>query len=84
MDWEFPLWAAWAKDLGACLGAWGLVGLMAAVVAGGGEEGTLDTTGVGVGTFWKGAEGLVERQTLPPPLFFLLVTVVKRAFSTTG
>jgi len=45
------------KDLGACLGAWGLVatfvgvGLAVAVLAGGGRGGTLDTTGAKVGTF---------------------------------
>ena len=49
MDWEFPLRAAWAKDLDACLGAWGLVatfagvGLTVAVLAGGGGGGALDT-----------------------------------------
>jgi len=58
------------------------VGLIVAVLAGEGKEGTLDTTGVG--TFWKGAERLVKRETLPLLLFFLLVTVVKRASSTTG
>jgi len=72
------------------LGIWGLVatfmgvGLAVAVLAGGGGEGTLDTTGAGVGTFWEGAEGLVERGTLPIPLLFLLVTVVKKASSTAG
>ena len=90
MDWEFPLRAAWVKDLEACLGAWGLVatfvgvGLMVAVLAGGGGGGALDTTRAGVGTFWEGAEGLVERETLPLPLLFLLVTVVKEASSTIG
>jgi len=45
------------KDLGPCLGAWGLVatfvgvGLVVAVLAGGGRGGTLDTTGAKVGTF---------------------------------
>jgi len=47
-------------------------------------EGALDTTGAGVGTFWEGAEGLVEGGTLPLPLLFLLVTVVKEASSTAG
>ena len=62
MNWGFPLHAAWAKDLGACLGAWDLVatfmgvGLAVAVLAGGGRGGALDTTGAGVGTFWEGAE----------------------------
>jgi len=57
VDWGFLLQAAWAKDLGACLDAWGLVatfvgvGLMVAVLAGGDREGALDTTGAGVGTF---------------------------------
>ena len=90
MDWGFPLCAAWAKDLGACLGAWGLVatfagvGLAVAVLAGGGGGGALDTTGAGVGTFWEGAEELVGRGTLPLPLLFLLVIVVKGASSTAG
>jgi len=90
VDWGFPLRAAWAKDLGACLGAWGLVttfagvGLAVAVLAGRGGGGALDTTGAGVGTFWEGAKGLVEEGTLPLPLFFLLVTVVKGASSTAG
>ena len=60
------------------------VGLVVAVLAGGGGGGALDTTGAGVGMFWEGAEGLVEKGTLPLPLFFLLVTVVKGAFSTAG
>ena len=70
------------------LGAWGLVatfagvGLAVAVLAGGGGGGALDTTGAEVGTFWEGAEGLVEGGTLPLPLLFLLVTVVKGASST--
>jgi len=90
VNWGFPLQAAWAKDLGACLGAWGLVaafvgvGLMVAVLAGRGGGGALDTTGARVGMFWEGAEGLVEEGTLPLPLFFLLVTVVKGASSTAG
>jgi len=90
VDWEFPLHTAWAKNLGACLGAWGLVatfvgiGLMVAVLAGGGGGGALDTTGAGVDTFWEGVEGLVEGGTLLLPLLFLLVIVVKRAFSTAG
>jgi len=90
VDWGFPLRAAWAKDLGACLDAWGLVatfagvGLAVVVLAGEGEGGALDTTGAGVGTFWEGAEGLVEGGTLPLPLVFLLVTVVKGASSTAG
>ena len=58
------------------------VGLTIAVLAGGGGGDALDTTGVGVGTFWEGAEGLVEGGTLPLLLLFLLVTVVKRASST--
>ena len=72
------------------MGAWGLVatfagvGLTVAVLVGGGEGGALDTTGAGVGMFWKGAEGLVEEGTLPLPLVFLLVTIVKGACSTTG
>jgi len=60
------------------------VGLTVAVLAGGGRGGALDTTGAGVGMFWKGAEGLVEGETLPLPLLFLLVTVVKGASSTAG
>jgi len=57
VDWGFPLRAAWAKDLGACLGAWSLVatfagvGLTVAVLAGEGGEGALDTTGAEVGMF---------------------------------
>jgi len=57
VDWGFPLRAAWAKDLGTYLDTWGLVvtfagvGLAVAVLAGGGGEGALDTTGVGVGMF---------------------------------
>jgi len=72
------------------LGIWGLVatfagvGLAVAVLAGGGGGGALDTTGAGVGTFWEGAEGLVEEGTLPLLLLFLLVTVVKGASSTAG
>jgi len=53
------------------------MGLIVAILAGGGGGGTLDTTRVGVGTFWEGAEGLVEGGTLSLPLVFLLVTVVK-------
>ena len=61
------------------------VGLAVVVlVGGGGRGGALDTTGAGVGTFWEGAEGLVERRTLPLSLLFLLVTVVKGASSTAG
>jgi len=60
------------------------VGLAVAVLAGGGGGGALDTTGTGVGTFWEGAERLVEGGTLPLPLGFLLVTVVKGASSTAG
>jgi len=60
------------------------VGLVVAVLAGGGEGGALDTTGAGVGTFWEGAKRLVEGGTLLLPLFFLLVTVVKGASSTAG
>ena len=88
MDWGFPLCAACAKDLGACLDTWGLVatftgmGLAVAVLAGGGGGGALDTTGAGVGMFWEGAEELVGGGTLPLPLLFVLVTVVKGAFST--
>jgi len=59
------------------------VGLAVAVLAGG-DGGALDTTGVGVGTFWEGVEKLVEGGTLPLPLLFLLVTVVKGASSTAG
>jgi len=90
VDWGFPLQAAWAKDLGVCLDVWGLVatfaevGLAVAVLACGGGGGTLDTTGAGVGMFWEGAERLVEGETLPLPLLFLLVTVVKGASSTVG
>jgi len=90
VDWGFPLRAAWAKDLGIYLGAWGLVatfvgvGLVVAVLAGGGGGGALDTTGAGVDTFWEGAERLVEGGTLPLLLLFLLVTVVKGASSTAG
>ena len=88
MDWGFLLRAAWAKDLGAYLDIWGLVatfagmGLAVAILAGEGGGGALDTTGAGVGTFWEGAEGLVEGGTFPLPLLFLLVTVVKGASST--
>ena len=60
------------------------MGLAVAVLAGGGGGGALDTTGAGVGTFWEGAEGLVEEETLSLPLLFLLVTVVKEASSTAG
>ena len=76
MDWEFPLRATWAKDLGTYLGAWGLVatfvgvGLVVAVLAGGGGGGALDTTRAGVDTFWEGAERLVEGGTLPLLLLF--------------
>ena len=90
MDWGFPLHTAWAKDLGAYLGTWGLVatfagvGLAVAVLAGRGRGGALNTTGAGVGTFWEGAEELVEGGTFLLPLFFLLVTVVKKASSTAG
>jgi len=72
------------------LGTWGLVatfagvGLVVAVLAGGGGGGALDTTRAGVGTFWEGAEELVEEGTLPLLLLFLLVTVVKGASSTAG
>jgi len=59
------------------------VGLAVAVLAGGGR-GALDTTGVGVGTFWEGAERLVEERTLSLLLLFLLVTVIKEASSTAG
>ena len=82
--------AAWAKNLDACLGTWGLVatfagvGLAVAILAGEGGGGALNTTGVGVGTFWEGVERLVEGETLPLPLLFLLVTVVKGASSTAG
>ena len=78
------------KNLGACLDTWNLVatfvgvGLAAAVLAGEGGGGALDTTRVGVGTFWEGAKRLVEGGTLPLPLLFLLVTVVKRASFTAG
>ena len=58
------------------------VGLIVAKMANG--RGALDTTGAEVGTFWKGAEGLVEEETLPLPLLFLLVTIVKRTSSTAG
>ena len=49
-----------------------------------GEDGgdALDTTRAEISTFWEGTEGLVKRGTLPLPLFFLLVTVVKGAFFT--
>jgi len=60
------------------------MGLTVAVLAGGGGGGALDTTGAGVGTFWEGAERLVEGETLPLPLLFLLVTTVKGASFTTG
>jgi len=60
------------------------VGLAVAVLAGGGGGGTLDTTRIGVGMFWEGVEGLVEEGTLLLSLVFLLVTVVKRAFSIAG
>jgi len=72
------------------LGAWGLVatfvgvGLAIAILAGGGGGGALNTTGTEVGTFWEGTERLVEEGTLPLPLLFLLVTVVKGASSTAG
>jgi len=90
VDWGFPLRATWAKDLGAYLGAWDLVaifagvGLAVAVLASEGRGGALDTTGAGVGMFWEGVERLVEGETLPLPLLFLLVTVVKGASSTAG
>ena len=90
VDWGFLLCATWAKDLGACLGTWGLVAIFAgvsltvAVLAGGGGKGALDTTGAGVGTFWEGTERLVKEGTLSLPLLFLLVTVVKRASFTAG
>jgi len=58
------------------------VGLMVTVLAGRGEEGTLDTTRAKVGMFWKGIEGLVEEGTLPLFLLFLLVIVVKGASFT--
>ena len=48
------------------------VGLAVAVLTGGGRDSALDTTGVRVGTFWKGAEELVGGETLPLPLLFLL------------
>ena len=57
---------------------------MVVVLAGGDEGGTLNTTRAGVGTFWEGAERLVKGETLPLPLCFVLVTVVKGASSTTG
>ena len=84
MSWVFPLRAAWAKDLGAALDAWGLVatfavvGLAAAVFAGWRRRGgILDTTaGIAGGAFWE-EEGLVAEGTLPLALRFLLVTVVK-------
>jgi len=57
---------------------------MVAILAGGGGRGTLDTTRAGVSMFWEGAEGLVKGGTLPLPLLFLLVIVVKGAFSTAG
>ena len=60
------------------------VGLVVAVLAGRGGGGALDTTGARVSTFWEGAEGLVEEGTLPLPLLFLLVMVVKGASSTVG
>ena len=60
------------------------VGLVVAVLAGGGGGGTLDTTEAEVGMFWEGAGGLVEEGTLPLPLCFLLVTVVKGAPFTAG
>jgi len=60
------------------------VGLVVVVLAGGDEGGTLNTTRAGVGTFWEGAERLVKGETLPLPLCFVLVTVVKGASSTTG
>ena len=72
------------------MGAWGLVatftgvGLTVAVLAGRGGGGALNTTRAGVGMFWKDAEGLVEEETLPLPLLFLLVTVVKGASFTAG
>jgi len=61
-----------------------VVGLAVAVLVGGGEEGALDTTRAGVGMFWEGTERLVEGGTLPLPLLFLLVIVVKGASSTAG
>jgi len=60
------------------------VGLAVAVLAGGGGGGALNTIGARVGTFWEGAERLVEGETLPLPLLFLLVIVVKGASSTAG
>ena len=70
------------------MGTWGLVAtftevsLAVAVLAGGGGGGALDTTGTGVGTFWEGAERLVEGGTLPLPLVFLLVAVEEAPFTT--
>jgi len=60
------------------------VGLAVTILAGGDGGGALDTTRAEVGTFWEGIERLVEEETLLLPLLFLLVTVVKRAFSTAG
>jgi len=58
--------------------------LAVAVLAGRGGGGALNTTGARVGTFWEGAERLVEGGTLPLSLVFLLVTIVKGASSTAG
>ena len=58
------------------------VGLTVAILAGRDGGGALNITGAEVGTFWEGVEGLVEGGTLPLPLVFLLVTVVKGASST--
>ena len=60
------------------------VGLTVAVLTGRDGGGALDTTGAGVGTFWEGVEGLVGGGTLPLPLVFLLVTVVKGASFIAG
>ena len=60
------------------------VGLVVAILADRDGGGALDTTGAGVGTFWEGAEELVEGGTLSLPLLWLLVTVVKGASSTAG
>ena len=60
------------------------MGLTVAILAGWGGGGTLETTIAGEDMFWEGAGVLVKEEDLSLPLPFLLVTVVKEAFSTTG
>lgn len=60
------------------------MGLTAAVLADEGGGDALNTTVEEERAFWESREGLVEKGTLPLFLYFLLVTVVKEAFSTTS